>query len=207
MNTSQLPPRPDPRTGEPRPPEAPIDGRRRMGEQDENGLNKIPSAPPGRGPVLEWFVPSRSSSWITALVIPVIGFALLTFWDTGFGWMKAWYLWAILLAPIPYMFWQDSGSRVSAGADWVSCFEGRYLRTYELTKVKMSVGGTGRWLDLEDGQGGALYINAAELQRNPKVWDLVYLGILYSVHEGGAETNKLARRHLQLDNPPFHRAY
>jgi hypothetical protein len=205
MNPSQLPPRPDPQTGEPRPPEAPVDGHRRTAERDEKARHKVPSPPAGGGPVLEWFHSTRNSAWISALVFPVIGFALYTVWDGGFGWMKAWYLWAILLAPIPLMYWKTSGVAMSAGADWFSRSEGRHLWTYELVKVKVSVGGTGRWLDLEDARGGMLYMNEVDIQQNPKLWDLVYLGILYSVHEGGAETNNLAVTHLELNYPPFFR--
>ena len=203
MDLSLLPPKPDPHTGEPRPPHAPFDGRRQMVDRDERARHKVPQPPEQYGPILEWYYPTRGNRWFQTLLVPGIGIALYTLMDWGFDWMRVWYLWVILVAcgaGMALFVFPTNGT--SAGSDWVSRKTGKILNTYQLTKAKMRAGGNGAWLDLEDSSGNVLFINQGELQRNPALWDLVYNGILHSVHRGGADTNSMAQRRLQLNNPP-----
>ena len=203
MDLSLLPPKPDPHTGDPRPPHAPFDGRRQMVDHDERARRKVPQPPEQYGPILEWYYPTIGVRWVQMLVVPVICVVLFTIKDWGVEWMKVWYFWALLVAcSAPMAFFAFPANGTSAGADWVSRKTGKVLNTYDLTKAKMRAGGNGAWLDLEDSSGNVLFINQGELQRNPALWDLVYNGILHSVHRGGADTNAMAQRRLQLNNPP-----
>jgi hypothetical protein len=42
-------------------------------------------------------------------------------------------------------------------------------------------------------------IKIINIQDNPDLWNLVYNGILHSVHHGGATANERARQRLHLD--------
>ncbi|GAA2339765.1 hypothetical protein GCM10009854_15220 [Saccharopolyspora halophila] len=56
MRETDLPPKPDARTGEPRPPHAPLEPEwQRPEEKRKNGAIKVPKPPEGEGPMLEWF--------------------------------------------------------------------------------------------------------------------------------------------------------
>ena len=96
---------------------------------------------------------------------------------------------------------------MSAGADWLAYGKRGFSKTYELTKINVTVGGAAHYLDIEDRHGNAFYGQINDLQLNRELWDLVYLGLLYSVHEGGASTNKMARDYLGLDIPPHLRTW
>lgn len=91
---------------------------------------------------------------------------------------------------------------MSAGAEWVALSDDAYVNTYELTTVKVHVDGAAHSIEMVDHNGRYLRPKIGSLQRNHRLWDLVYNGILHSVHVGGAETNKRARDYLRLDHPP-----
>jgi len=85
---------------------------------------------------------------------------------------------------------------MSAGADWYK-YGRRYVKTYELTSVKVK-GTPGSWaLDLRDAEGRKVWTQLWRIQQNPRLWDLVYNGIRHSVCNG-AETNRRALDRLQL---------
>ncbi|TWF94142.1 hypothetical protein FHU35_14424 [Saccharopolyspora dendranthemae] len=133
------------------------------------------------------------------LIISVLGFGLLCLKDWGFEWMGTWWLWVLVLIPIP--LWALIGRRhgISAGADWFAMKKG-YVDTYELTEVKVegASGGLAWTLELADKKGTEMSVDAADAQANSKLWDLVYNGILHSVQQGSAKTNPKALDKLRL---------
>jgi hypothetical protein len=200
--TATIPPRPNPRTGEPRPPQAPRFTA--FGELPRRSakLARYPQAPEGRGPVLEWYHGTIDSIWMSSLFVSALCFVIITLKDWGFGWMDTWQLWALVLAPAPiWAVWQLLVDRwgISAGADWLAIKSG-YVDLYELTEVKVvgTSGGLSWDLELTDKKGTELWLDAKELQANQALWDLVYNGIRYSVQRGSAKTNPRALDKLRL---------
>ena|GEM_PF-789611 len=208
MDVSKLPPKPDPQTGEPRPPSAPLEpGNRKPDDRREQSWKKVPAPPAGEGPILEWFYPQRSSRMISGLLLSLL--VLLTVmikdWtqgNSGFSWVGIWWMWLIILAGPFVLLVLEKGS-VSAGADWLANRKG-VVKTYELVKVKVSVGsgGAAHELQIKDKYGNAASDQITHLQQNHQLWDLVYNGLIHSVHVNGAETNQRARDYLLLEYPP-----
>lgn len=201
--TTGLPPKPDPQTGEPRPPRAPLEpGWKMPGDKHKNGLSKVPQPPEGEGPLLEWFYPTRGTGLIMGTIMSVIMIGFFTLKDFGFSWMTTWWLWLFVLPWPLLILLLTRNNRLSAGADWLGYDKHGLIKTYELTKVEVTVGGFARYLVLEDRNGNAMRAQFGDLQQNRELWDLVYNGILHSVHAHGAQTNKMARDYLRLNLPP-----
>ncbi|PKW13708.1 hypothetical protein [Saccharopolyspora spinosa] len=202
-----LPPKPDSQTGKPRPPRAPLEpGWKSPEVKHKRGVTKVPQQPEGEGPILEWFFPTRGRALTFGLIMVTIMVAFFTWRDFGFGWVTVWWLW-LFIVPWPSLFLLTGRNlRMSAGADWLA-YGKNFVKTYELTKVNVTVGGAAHYLDIEDSHGRQLYVQINNLQLNRELWDLAYLGLLYSVHEGGASTNKMARDYLGLNIPPHLRKW
>ncbi|GAB3549123.1 hypothetical protein J2S53_004142 [Actinopolyspora lacussalsi] len=134
-------------------------------------------------------------------IMATVMFVFFCVRDTGFSWMTTWWLWLfVVLSPLPFLF-VGRAIRISAGADWLRYGKTGFVSTYELTTAKITTGGASRYLELTDEHGNSAYAPLHNLQMNRELWDLVYNGILHSVRGNGAETNKLARTFLDLDNP------
>ncbi|RZS36975.1 hypothetical protein EV193_106210 [Herbihabitans rhizosphaerae] len=130
------------------------------------------------------------------MVFVSFGVAIYTFEDGGFGWTGHWLLW-LLLAGAGWLGYASGHYHVmSAGADWFR--DGQFIKTYELTSVRIS-GYAGGWnLILKDKDGREATTHYARLQSNPRLWDLVYNGILHSICDG-ASVNRDAVIKLRLD--------
>lgn len=198
-----IPPRPNSRTGEPRPPQAPRSTA--FGELPSRSakIARYPEAPNGRGPVLEWYHGTIDSVWMSSLFVSALCFVIITLKDWGFEWMGTWQLWLLVLVPAPlWAAWQifivDRWG-ISAGADWLAV-KGGHVDLYELTEVEVvgTSGGLSWDLELTDRKGSELSINIRELQANQELWNLVYNGILHSVQQGSARTNQKALDKLRL---------
>ncbi len=203
MRATDLPPKPDPQTGEPRPPHAPLEPGWKMPEdKHKRGKEKVPSPPAGEGPILEWFCPTpgRGGTFVGIALLIFAGF--LTIRDGGFGWMAHWFLWAIMAPFLAILWFTNKSTRMSAGSDWIFYGKKSFIKTYELVQVNATAGGAARYLDLKDRHDNTLYVQLNDLQLNRELWDLVYNGILHSVHVNGAETNKMAKDFLGLGIPP-----
>lgn len=151
--------------------------------------------------MLEWFYPDPRSKVIVILIILALGMLVYTVKDWGFSWVTNPWLW-LVLAPFPFVVLLFGVSRVSAGADWVRVSK-HFVKTYELTSVEVTIGAVGsRLLGVVDRRGNGFSVQLGDLQDNFELWDLVYNGILHSVHVGGAETNKRAWEYLDLEFPP-----
>jgi hypothetical protein len=198
----KLPPRPQPDTGLPRPPAAPLDNSWGTSHRRGTDRTSTPPAPPGgQGTTLEWISRSWKAIPQVALFIFVIlaGFATLKDW--GIGWMRVWWLWLVagglsLLAGLAV--WSSEG--MEAGADWFK-YGGSWVKTYELTEVNLEKSWGSDRLELKDVDGHDLSIKMLNIQINPDLWNLVYNGILHSVHYGGAVANERAVVRLRLDEP------
>ncbi|TWE14338.1 hypothetical protein FHX69_6483 [Prauserella muralis] len=152
--------------------------------------------------MLEWFYPDRTSRFIAGLCGTAAVLAVYIVKDWGFSWVGNIWLW-LIAAPWPFVFLLIGRTgRTSAGADWVGIGKDTFIKTYELTTVKVFVDGAAHVIDMADRHGASARVKVFDLQQNHKLWDLVYNGILHSVHVGGAETNKRARDYLLLDFPP-----
>lgn len=118
-----------------------------------------------------------------------------------FQWVKFWWAWVGLAAiAVLIGLTQRKGTECSVGVEWL---RGRktWVRLYELTKVKLSVGVGQFYLSMEDQGGRRLSIAVSALQEDQRMWDLVYNGVLHSVIAGGAEANGQLHRYLRVPYP------
>lgn len=198
MDHNTLPRKPDLDTGAPRPPRAPVlPGTSARGGSDPQ-TKCFFEPPPGQGPVLEWFKQSR----VTALSAVAFGVGLcavvLTFKAGGFRWVTVWWLWLIMAVFLVPTYVAIARQRVSAGSDWLM---GRsaWVRTYELIGIKATRQWASIGLDLTDRDGRVLHISLRDVQPQSALWDLVYNGLLHSVHVHRAEINALARKTLDIE--------
>lgn len=198
MTTGELPPRPDPITGLPRPPRAQRKTRR---EEHTDRSTSPPKPPPGQGPTLEW------DSWSWDGIVPVTVLMLLlcagvfTLKNRGIAWVTDGQLWlgAVVLTFLALLVTRLSYRSTAAGADW--CRFGKYwVKTYELTEVVMRQSYTGWYIILTDVNSRKLERFIPGIQGNPELWDLVYNGILHSVVKGGAKIDQRSREKLGLDH-------
>ncbi|GAB2732934.1 hypothetical protein GCM10027174_01890 [Salinifilum aidingensis] len=154
---------------------------------------------------MEWFYPTRGRGGAFIGIALVIFVGFLTVRDGGFVWMTSWVLWAIMVPFLVFFWFYNRSTRISAGADWLCYGKNSFIKTYELVKVTATTGGAARYLELKDRHGNEFSTQLNDLQLKGELWDLVYNGILHSVHVHGAETNKMARDFLGLNTPPQHR--
>ncbi|MDQ3276668.1 MAG: hypothetical protein M3Q39_16960 [Actinomycetota bacterium] len=117
--------------------------------------------------------------------------------EGGFDWMGTWWFWSLVLWPLPaYLLWRRV-EIIAAGADWL-LWKTKWVRTYDLAKVKLSPRGAQFNLILTDREGRKLSIPWLQLCYNRALWDLVYNGILHSAHNGSFASNREARSTLHL---------
>ncbi|SFQ32474.1 hypothetical protein SAMN05421810_106130 [Amycolatopsis arida] len=197
--THGLPPKPDPRTGEPRPPRAPLSGDHAEPRQPYRE-RKVLQPPAGEGPALEWhYGDRRMQRWMAGIIFG--GLCIIaTFKRGGLAWMAEWDIWVVFMGLAAVGYIVPLGHKISAGADWLNC-RGGFVKTYELTEIKVTPGGGGDpHIELFDQHGGSADTGMNLIQANQALWDLVYNGIRHSV-ANGATTNRLARKWLRLDDP------
>ncbi|WP_158885025.1 hypothetical protein [Amycolatopsis anabasis] len=200
MSPADLPPIPDPHSGEPRPPRAPVENPDKEPEAKQPFQSrKVLKGPTGGGPALEWHYGDRSMQrWMSGILVAVcLIFATLK-WG-GLGWMSVWWLW-LILAGIGLLGWiLPQGHKIAAGSDWLNT-RGGIVRIYELTEIKVTVNAAGGYgIELRDRSGGEADTSLDFMHSNRDLWDLVYNGIRHSV-ASGASTNAMARSKLKLGN-------
>src|SRR5690606_25818814 len=183
----ELPPKPDPNCGEPRPPAAPLAPGKR-GPRPRWRRKMVPHPPANESPPLEWwYYNARGLLWGAAAVLALaIGVLTLRDWSKGrdvLTWANSWLDWLLIGGLALLMTLGARGEKFSAAADWF--MHGEDLnKTYELNAVD----GVRRWkgthLVLTDQHGHHKEIDLRGLQLNPALWDQVYNGILHSVANG-----------------------
>lgn len=197
LNTAGLPPMPDRRTGEPRPPRAPLKGRTKS--EPRGRLKDAPTPPDGEGQIVEWHC--RSSMKYRVLGALIYGGLLAVFFtvkDGGLSWVDGWGAWAIIGVAALIGVALASTIRMSAGADWF-INAGDFVKTYELTRLEVTDAFADHTLALLDKHGNKVRVSLSHFANNRELWDLVYNGIRHSV-AAGADTNPLARTTLRLDD-------
>jgi hypothetical protein len=215
----ELPPKPDPATGEPFPPHAP-------GFSNEKGLapehdparstrlSHKPKPPEGSGPVLAWHRSSRLGNirgFLVAFAI-MAGASIVMFILVGdLGAVGYWQLWVLMLVFAYLMSSPLDYQTTSVGADWIKWDYNRrwyqrrarhnHLKTYELTRVEGYFAGGMLHLRFEDLEGRGADRQVGDLQRDRRIWDLFYNGLLHSV-ANGARINQVAIELLKLNETP-----
>ncbi|MGJ7909169.1 hypothetical protein ACOQFL_22135 [Actinopolyspora sp. H202] len=199
----QLPPRPDPWTGEPRPPRAPgffqQDNPLKDSdpERDRNRRRK-PEPPEGHGPVLEWYRHSQRYAIRMGVAASVL-IGVLIGVDQGFdySWLDMWWTWVFLVVAGFGMYGIFRLVDPAAGAEWLKV--GRtWVLLYELTEIKVRHRGMSMHLDLKDSGGRSVQTKVDEIQKDRDMWDLVYNGLLHSVVVNGASTNNAVHSRLKV---------
>lgn len=181
--TADLPPRPDPETGQPVPPDAPTQTAEGYNERKPS---RLPNPPPGHGPALAHFREKRYLSWLGGLIpVALVAVALIAY--DGLSAIKIWPVWIILAAVYAWTVYVGRVNVVSAGADWVMCRK-YWVNTYELTKIHgRTYGANEPTVFLADNERTVeIPIGLAESDRT--LWNYVYLGMRHSV-ANGAELN------------------
>lgn len=203
---SELPPKPDPDTGEPRPPQAPgyhVAEKSKEKRQRDRETNpaKAPTAPAGEGPMLIWYKSSRKAAlkvtaWGT-LIIPIV---VILMQGLSIEWMSFWQPWAVLAAFLLLIYLAQRTVECAAGAEWIKHGKA-WVRLYELTDVKVKHRSNSMHLDLKDRHGHTVMTQLDDIQQDREMWDLVYNGILHSVITGQAKTNGMVHSALKVPRP------
>ncbi|WP_157183066.1 hypothetical protein [Sciscionella marina] len=198
-----LPPRPDPQTGEPQPPHAPIyhgDDRENAAARERSEQQK-PEPPPGEGPVLAWYQANRRHTvfgFFFGAVVVFLGICIVVWLKGGgfFGWMQYWYIWPIIIIGPLLAALTVRGNKCAAGAEWLR-HNKRWVRIYELTKISLRRYTSDMELHLTDSNGRTVEVSTLLLQSDRLVWDLVYNGVLHSAANGATVTSA-AKKALKI---------
>lgn len=205
---TDLPAVPDRATGEPRPPTAPTgDNAGSLHTPIDRAPHRHPLCPPSdQGPVLEW---NQTSTWLAtkvSCVVALIAVGVVSLIQHGVSWTTtAWPAW-IGIAVVTLAMWVSMRREwLAAGAFWVQNRRAWVLH-YELTRVEFHepvLLGWGRsnrpvTLRLTDSNARTVKARLRALQANPKMWDLVYNGILHSVASGRCDISPRAYFKLGL---------
>jgi hypothetical protein len=201
LAAEELPPRPAPSTGLPRPPRAPgfigVDISAEDSVIRERDQALAPGPPPGQSPVLVWYRESRRGSIIGILTFALALAGILTL-TRGTRWMTHWAVWVFIGVCLVVVYLISRADCFSAGADWVARGK-KWVRVYELVKVTChSYPYYGAGVCMRDSGGRKLRYRFIDLSSDRMLWDLTYNGILHSVIAGGAETNWMLRKTLAL---------
>jgi hypothetical protein len=205
MSAADLPPRPDSKTGLPRPPHAPYYSGSQQPDDDpdrEPDGGQTSLTPPGQGPVLVWYRSSRFGALkVTAWGIPIF-FVLLAIRE-GFSirWVLYWPVWLICALMLLGVYSSQRTNGCAAGSDWLALSTKVWVRTYDLVKVTCHAYGGDLTLKLTDSSGRKVESQITRLQADRRMWDLVYNGILHSVIASGAETNGMLHMSLKVPYP------
>lgn len=204
---TQLPPRPDPWTGEPRPPRAPgfFKGDKPPKDQDserDRSERRKPAPPEGLGPVLEWYRHSqRYAIGMGVAAFVVIGILVGFRQGLDYSWLGIWWMWVILAVAGLGMYGIFRQVDPAVGADWLKV-GGTWVLLYELTDIKVRHRGMSMHLDLKDSGERKVQVRVDELQEDRDLWDLVYNGLLHSVLINGATTNHAVHSRLKVSELP-----
>ena len=192
MSTSEaeLPPCPDPQTGEPRPPHAPtVIG---MGRETTQTLVGFGEAPRGFGPILETRGSNRLALLGSAGILGLLMAAFFTAENGDFRWFSDPVPWVLLLiVAVPTIIRDWNRLHLSAGADWFRVNR-KWVDTYSLTRINLTGAIRGWTLLLRDSDGRALRVYINTLEANRDLWALVYNGMLHSAFHGATVNNTAA---------------
>lgn len=198
MHISDLPPVPDPITGQPRPPSAPRIHRGTEHTPTDRHPRNPPEPPDHLGPTLEWIQPTVRDQYTAAILMAGITIAFFTITNGDLRWIHWWGAWLIIATGAWMMFRTYGNVWTAAGATWVQ-WRSSWVDTYHLTRVRFSADGYSRVLRLKDVHGNEIRsFKISDIQGNPDLWDLVYNGILHSVASGNCDIDAKTRRILRI---------
>jgi hypothetical protein len=127
-------------------------------------------------------------------------FAAMTLIAGGFSWMTDWVFWLIVLLGPLIMFLTNRSQWMAAGADWFASDTG-WVKIYDLTEVELAGSGASPRLYLTDAEGRVAHAELRRMQANSRLWDLVYNGIIHSLHTRNVKLNTAARiQVLEVDS-------
>ena len=192
MSTSEaeLPPFPDPQTGEPRPPNAPIVIG--MGKETTQTLSGFGKPPEGFGPILETRGNNRLALLGGAGILCLLLAAFFTAQNGDFRWVSDPVPWGMLLFLAVFTILRDwNRSNLAGGVDWFRVNR-RWVNTYSLAEIRLAGVLRGWTLSLQDTEGRALRVYINDLEANRDLWALVYNGMLHSAFHGATVNNTAA---------------
>jgi hypothetical protein len=184
-------------TGEPRPPTAPRTETTSIHTSAPDMPDKAGGPPSEWGVALEWFSQPRGDIFqgsVGFFVLCLAAFAVIT---GGFDWVTDWFPWGFSGGLSLLIYFDARRDRVLAGSQWVQTRK-EWVSTYELTRIRSTNVGLQRAMKLEDNHGHKLVLVLRHAQKNTKLWDLVYNGIVHSVASGDCDISKAARRILKV---------
>src|SRR5437879_4623827 len=114
-----LPPKPDPLTGEPHPPRAPREWPGSASEAERDPHRFGATWPKEIGPLLESFVPSGRNKLAAAAVLMLVMAGGVTLISDGFDWLTSWWAWLCIVAVGPLGYPHTKGGKGAAGAGGV----------------------------------------------------------------------------------------
>ena len=186
----ELPPRPDPNTGLPRPPHAPnFIGNRKTPNSDPDpqaSTSSRPEPPPGQGPVLAWYRSSRRGALVAAVAgVVVIMLVLFVIKGLNVQVLELWWLWLLAFAAGVGIYFSVKADSCAAGADWFT-YQKSWAKTYELTEIKTHFYSNTVYIYLADVDGHKVEAPINVIQQDRLIWDLLYNGIRHSIVKGAA---------------------
>lgn len=206
LAASELPPKPDPTTGDPRPPQAPGFNQKQRSDKQQNRRRvtdpaKAPSPPEGEGPTLSWF---KSSRWdallVAAWAIPVLPVLVTALQGFSIEWMKYWQPWVVIPVVMLIVYGVQRSVECAVGAEWLKVGK-TWVRLYELAEIKAKHRSNAIHLDFKDRAGREVMVKSDDIQMDREMWDLIYNGILHSAIAGNAETNSLVHSSFKVPRP------
>lgn len=150
--------------------------------------------------MLEWYRDSRSFAYQMTAITFGLAFVVMTLIAWDLSWMTDWVFWGFVLSGPVAIFVNMRRKWMAAGADWFSSNTG-WVKIYELTEVELADSNVNPSLYLTDAEGRAAHADVCRIQANPRLWDLVYNGILHSIHTRKVKLN--TRAQAQVIDPEF----
>jgi len=148
--------------------------------------------------MLEWNQETKNGALISGLIAAVIVALVPTLETQGLSWATTWYWWPFIVLAGILIYIATGSSWLAAGACWLQNGKS-WVDTYELTHIAVKASGVNMMLRLEDSTGRKIgSLKLKDVQRNQKLWDLVYNGILHSVVTGKADPPTNVRTILKL---------
>lgn len=190
----QLPPAPDPQTGEPKPPDSPFQQQHDLGDRTPS---RVPDPPEGQGPVLACHREPALAVWLSAPVPPLLLLVIFVL-TNGLVALTYWFTWVILFAYFAFLVYRGRSDVLTSGADWVK-YRNTWVRTYELVRIHYTPAAQGMRHDvvLDESDHGVV-IPVKVLQSNKQPWNYVHLGMRHSVANGAKVTRSARNQFPEL---------
>lgn len=171
LAASELPPKPDPISGEPRPPRAAGFHKedKLPKEQDrdrDQTIRRMPTPPEGEGRLLEWYRHSQRSAIIAGLgAFALIGFGITLMQGFSLTWMTFWWTWLLIALSSLGVYASFRSVECAVGAEWLKVGKS-WVRLYELIEIKARHRSHAIHLDLTDSGGRKVMVKSDHIQED-----------------------------------------